>query len=463
MAATTVLTLTAQPAFAHATASPASPRWASARPAPQAATAFSRAAPPGADSAPAGTRSSAGPAPLALSPVLHTSRAGTAPPLSVLPTTASLPARPSPGAGTPSDSSPSPPDAGEESGAGDGAGDASGAPGPARPGAKPVGQLLGELSGLYRSTEAASESYNAIEEKLKKQRKDTRRAQAGLARARTALADGRAHAGQLARQQYRTGVAGGLPPAVRMLLMRDPYRFLEQGHLLRRAADSQAAAVRQLTSGEKQHATAVEQARQSLERQQKLAEKKKRQRDTVRAKLKEVEKLLASLTGEELSRMRELEQQRTDAAQRKLMESGALGGPASTGQAASLQGRRALAYAMDQIGKPYVWGAEGPDAFDCSGLTARAWQHAGHAIPRTSQEQWRRLPHVPLNQLRPGDLVIYHSGATHVGIYAGSGRVVQAPRPGGKVKLTPLATDPPIGAVRPDGKGQGVEGAKQAR
>lgn len=326
-----------------------------------------------------------------------------------------------------------------------------------------MGQLLGELSGLYRSTEAASESYNAIEEKLKKQRKDTRRAQAGLARARTALADGRAHAGQLARQQYRTGVAGGLPPAVRMLLMRDPYRFLEQGHLLRRAADSQAAAVRQLTSGEKQQATAVEQARQSLERQQKLAEKKKQQRDTVRAKLKEVEQLLASLTGEELSRMRKLEQQRTDAAQRKLMESGTLGGPASTGQAASLQGRRALAYAMDQVGKPYVWGAEGPDAFDCSGLTARAWQHAGHAIPRTSQEQWRRLPHVPLNQLRPGDLVIYHAGATHVGIYAGSGRVVQAPRPGGKVKLTPLATDPPIGAVRPDGTGQGVEGAKQAR
>ncbi|WP_338103837.1 C40 family peptidase, partial [Streptomyces rhizosphaericus] len=69
---------------------------------------------------------------------------------------------------------------------------------------------------------------------------------------------------------------------------------------------------------------------------------------------------------------------------------------------------RALAYALNQIGKPYVWGAEGPNSFDCSGLTSSAWAYAGRTIPRTSQEQWRQLPRVPLNQLRPGDLVIYY-------------------------------------------------------
>lgn len=119
-----------------------------------------------------------------------------------------------------------------------------------------------------------------------------------------------------------------------------------------------------------------------------------------------------------------------------------------------MAGQRALRYALNQIGKPYVWGAEGPGSFDCSGLTYQAWAHAGRPIPRTSQEQWRRLPRVKLNELRPGDLVVYFKGATHVAIYAGNGMVVQAPRPGGRVKLSPLASNPLRGAVRPTARGK---------
>ncbi|MBI0315667.1 C40 family peptidase, partial [Streptomyces javensis] len=119
------------------------------------------------------------------------------------------------------------------------------------------------------------------------------------------------------------------------------------------------------------------------------------------------------------------------------------------GMASAEAGRRALAYALNQIGKPYVWGAEGPNSFDCSGLTSSAWAYAGRTIPRTSQEQWRQLPRVPLSQLRPGDLVIYYKGASHVAMYAGNGQVVQAPRPGQRVKLSPLASNPLQGVVRP--------------
>lgn len=97
-----------------------------------------------------------------------------------------------------------------------------------------------------------------------------------------------------------------------------------------------------------------------------------------------------------------------------------------------------------------MWGAEGPKAYDCSGLTSRAWEHAGTTIPRTSQEQWKQLPHVPLNLLRPGDLVVYFPGATHVAMYIGNGMVIQAPRPGGVVKISPIAANPVLGAVRPD-------------
>ncbi|MEV0503483.1 C40 family peptidase, partial [Streptomyces spectabilis] len=138
-----------------------------------------------------------------------------------------------------------------------------------------------------------------------------------------------------------------------------------------------------------------------------------------------------------------------DAAQRELVASGALGAPGAR-RAPSARGERAVRYAVAQIGKPYEWGAEGPASFDCSGLTQRAWGAGGREIPRTSQEQWARLPRVPLRQLRPGDLVVYFPKATHIALYLGDGLVVHAPRPGAKVKVSPLAANPLLGAVRPD-------------
>ncbi|WP_431981967.1 NlpC/P60 family protein [Streptomyces qinglanensis] len=323
-------------------------------------------------------------------------------------------------------------------------------PGPPSARHRSVGELLGELSMLYQRTEEASEAYNGTAEKLKAQRTAARRAQAELGRARSELARERRRAGELARQQYRSG-GTGIPPAVRMLLTRNSHRLLDRGHLLRRAADGQADTLRDLARGQRRHTAAVRKARTAVARQERLADRKKHQRNEVRKRLRKVEGLLSSLTGEQLARLNALEGERTDAAQQKLVAGGALD-PSGAGRPASAQGRKALDWALEQIGKPYVWGAEGPGAFDCSGLTRQAWRHAGREIPRTSQEQWRKLPKVGLNELRPGDLVIYFEGATHVAMYAGGGRVVQAPRPGSEVRLTELAVDPPIGAVRPDGR-----------
>ena len=95
-------------------------------------------------------------------------------------------------------------------------------------------------------------------------------------------------------------------------------------------------------------------------------------------------------------------------------------------------------------------GRAGAGAYDCSGLTSQAWGQAGTPVPRTSEEQWARLKRIPLKELRPGDLVIYFPEATHVAMYLGQGMVVQAPRTGEKVKVSPLASNPVLGAVRPD-------------
>ncbi|MFE9397186.1 NlpC/P60 family protein [Streptomyces flavidovirens] len=317
------------------------------------------------------------------------------------------------------------------------------------PGKATVAELLTELQRLYQRAEEASETYKATEESVKKQLGEVKKVTAGLSRARIALADSRAAAGRLAREQYQ-GLSG-LSPYLRLLLARDPQHALTQGHVLQRAADVRAATIARLESGERRADELATRERSALDKRQTLARKQKRQRDAVRARLGEVEALLASLTEEQLADLGRLEERRTGAAQRDLLTSGALGNPGSAAvRAPSRLGGRALEYAVRQIGKPYVWGAEGPGSFDCSGLTSQAWAHAGREIPRTSQEQWRQLPKVALPDLRPGDLVIYFPKATHVAIYLGNGQVVQAPRPGARVKVSPIAANPLLGAVRPD-------------
>lgn len=320
---------------------------------------------------------------------------------------------------------------------------------PALSGTATVPQLLTELQKLYQRAEEASETYKATEESVKEQLTEVRKVASGLSRARIALAESRGAAGRLAREQYQGTT--GLSPYLRLLLARDPQHALTHGHVLRRAAEDRAATIARLESRERRADELATRERAALDKRQTLARKQRKQRDEVRARLGEVEELLATLTEEQLNDLARLEERRTGAAQRDLLASGALGNPGSAAaRAPSRLGGRALEYAVRQIGKPYVWGAEGPGSFDCSGLTSQAWAHAGREIPRTSQEQWRQLPKVALPDLRPGDLVVYFPKATHVAIYLGNGLVVQAPRPGARVKVSPIAANPLLGAVRPD-------------
>ena len=119
------------------------------------------------------------------------------------------------------------------------------------------------------------------------------------------------------------------------------------------------------------------------------------------------------------------------------------------------QAAAALAFAKQQVGKPYVWGATGPDSYDCSGLTGAAYAAAGIALPRTSREQWFAGPHVELGALQPGDLLFWAydpaDPATihHVALYAGGGLMVAAPHTGDVVKVQPVYLDGYVGAVRP--------------
>ncbi|MEU5955520.1 NlpC/P60 family protein [Streptomyces sp. NPDC047525] len=334
-------------------------------------------------------------------------------------------------------------------------------PEPSGPGERPVSELLTDLQELYRKAEESTETYNATEEKLKEQRAEVTRLNGSLARARTSVHDSRGAAGRFARQQYqgRTNIS----PYVHLLLARNPQQALDQGHVIGRVAAERAATVERLVGGEKTASTLAAGARSALETQVALAARQKEARDTVKGQLKEVEELLASLSTEQLAELARAEEEGMAAAQRKFLASGSLSGAAGSAGSApsrppSRRGDEALDYAVRQIGKPYKWGAEGPASFDCSGLTQQAWAAAGKEIPRTSQEQWAQLRRVSLRKLRPGDLVVYFPKATHVALYLGDGMVIQAPRPGTRIKVSPIAANPLLGAVRPDPKADPMKG-----
>ncbi|MEU1367300.1 NlpC/P60 family protein [Streptomyces sp. NPDC005803] len=345
-------------------------------------------------------------------------------------------AAPSPGPGDPA--SPA---------AGPTADPASPAAGPAAAPAGSVAGLLSELQRLYRRTEEAAETYNGTAAELKKRTAQAKKLESALVTARLSLSRGRDAAGRLAREQYQG--RSDLSVYLRLLLMRDPEHALDQGQVIQRLAAGRAATLRRLGGAEKRAAELAKESRKVLDRQQVLAARQKKERDAVRSRLKQVEGLLATLSPDQLAEVNRLERKGTDKAQDALVTSGAL----SSARRATAEGAEAVRYAIEQIGKPYVWGAEGPDSFDCSGLTSQAWASAGRTVPRTSQEQWRQLRKVPLNALRPGDLVVYFPKATHVALYIGNGLVVQAPRPGSQVKVSPLASNPLLGAVRPDPEG----------
>jgi len=121
----------------------------------------------------------------------------------------------------------------------------------------------------------------------------------------------------------------------------------------------------------------------------------------------------------------------------------------STPATGSSKGAKALAYAKAQLGEPYVRNAAGPSSWDCSGLTMMAWGSVGVSLPHSSRQQFSRGRPVSKSDLQSGDLVFFYSDISHVGLYAGNGQVIHAPRPGKSVEYIKMSYMPYAGARRP--------------
>jgi peptidoglycan DL-endopeptidase CwlO len=301
-----------------------------------------------------------------------------------------------------------------------------------------------KLDKLYHEAAVATDSYNAAEEKADKQSSAIVELAKKIVKGQQKLDELKRRAGAAAAAQYRTG---GLPDEAQLLLSDDPQEFLDGADRTIQGERAAKGLIGELTRTQEDLAQYAEDA----SAQWKELEANRKAKDAARKKIKKqisaAEKLESRLAKKEKERLAKLEEDAALKAQTAWLDSGVLD---EIRGKASEEGRKAVAYATAQIGKPYEWGAEGPRSYDCSGLTSQAWADAGHAIPRTSQEQWKQLRHVEVEDMRPGDLIIYFHDATHVGMYIGDGAIVHAPRPGRTVTITGAGSMPILGVVRPD-------------
>jgi cell wall-associated NlpC family hydrolase len=300
--------------------------------------------------------------------------------------------------------------------------------------AAPHDDTRAEVDRLYTEAEKATEAFNQADERADALREQVSDAQDRIARQQERINAMREALGSLAGAQYRSG---GIDPSVALLFADDPDEYLDKASTLDRITARQAGQLQDLQ--EAMRALAQERAEaadklEQLERSRKAVASHKR---TVERKLAKARQLLNSLSGAERDAY-----DRASRSGRSEMP-GPSGAATASGRAAA-----ALAAARSALGKPYVWGANGPGGFDCSGLMQWSYAQAGVALPRTSQGQRFAGRQVPLSEAQPGDLVTYRSDASHVGMYVGDGQVIHAPYPGAPVRYDPVGMMPIASVTR---------------
>lgn len=307
-----------------------------------------------------------------------------------------------------------------------------------------ISQVRQQVDALEHKAEQAAERYNTVRERVREQRRRLAAAEAGVARQERRLAAATRAMGGYAAALYR---GTSIDPTLQALLAADPDEVLRDTALADAYASQQVAALkaiareRQLLAERRADAAAVLDRISALERQ--LAAER-RELDT---RVAETEELLDSLEAEERAR---LEAARRAAAQ-SASRSASRPALRDVARDVAVSGRAGAAvdFALAQVGDAYVYGAAGPDAWDCSGLTMQAWAAAGVSLPHSSSMQYSSGTRVAVSDMQPGDLVFYYSPISHVGLYIGNGQLVHAANPSRPVHVVPVDSMPITGVVRP--------------
>lgn len=258
-----------------------------------------------------------------------------------------------------------------------------------------------KVDDLYRQAESATEKYNSAKEKTATQREQVDTLLDDVAKRTQKLNEAREELGSFAAAQYRTGASA--PDTATFLLADTPQDYFDQTQLMGRMTDRQKVAVDDYVSAQSATMKKRQEATKSLETLTESQSDLKTAKATVQRKLSDARELLSQLTAEEKARLAAIERKKQEEAARKAAElaeqqkaaeqkaaqeaaatqetgSGS-SSETSTDSSYATKADKALAFARSQIGKPYVWGATGPDSYDCSGLTQAAWNAIGISLP----------------------------------------------------------------------------------
>jgi len=360
-----------------------------------------------------------------------------------------------------------------------------------------IAEVSARVEQLYHEAEQAIERYNTIKEEVKVARTDLSSVRADVRSQRDDTEALRQQVEQLVLAQV-DGI-GGVDTTARMLSSEDPDGFLSSMVAMRSYSDQTADLLTSYENSQAQLDMQVEQAQNKVAeiaaaRRQAAAEKQ-----TTNEKAEAAEALLRDLEKEKRQRIADRQARQTARAERVAARAAAAAEardariaeraesrvsrdepraetaaapapepepaaepepdpaqepepepaqePEPAAPAPSGNGGGAVGTALAQVGDAYVWGAQGPDAFDCSGLTMYAWAAGGVSLPHSAAMQSTMGVPVTRDSLQPGDLVFYYSPISHVGIYAGNGQLVHAANPSAPVNVTSVDSMP-IAAMR---------------
>jgi cell wall-associated NlpC family hydrolase len=293
-------------------------------------------------------------------------------------------------------------------------------------------EIEAQLDEQFRLIEPVIEEYNKINSELAANRAKADALQNQLAPMAAQVDEAMLSVKSIAVTAYKNGRMGALNAVLGAESANDTAQTLSQLELLARNQRNQVAGVADTVDKYRNDKRALDEIiAQQTAKEAELAAKKK----DIEKKIADLEKLQRQLLG----------------------GGGGTGGSgANTGSCPGIDGSgggaTAARTACAQLGKMYLFGAEGPDRFDCSGLTLYSWKAAGKSLPRTSGDQWRGLNRISKDQLQAGDLIFFYSSSnpSHVGIYIGDGIMVHASRAGVPVKTKNVSNDSSIvGYARP--------------
>jgi cell wall-associated NlpC family hydrolase len=304
------------------------------------------------------------------------------------------------------------------------------------------------VNALNAKVDVAVEQYAEAKIALRSANRRAAVAQARVRAAQATLDAIRKSMGGVAAAAYR---AGGSDQFVQLVNTSTPQTFLDRASSLNRIAAGQSAQLAAAATA--RHRLAAVRADATHEQATSLAVARTMaaQKALIEGALAEQQQLLGSLRAEERARLnaQRLATARAAAEAARASRSRFIGGSETYNGPASGRAGVAVREAYNQLGKPYQWGGSGPSSFDCSGLTAWAWGHAGVSLSHSAEAQYGEGQHVSMANIQPGDLTFYGSPIHHVGIYIGSGRMISAPHSGDVVKIQDAFRSDYVGAARP--------------